>query len=133
LARGYAENAEARMDLRPSPKQVWPGSQLMAWITPKLKARKAATVFRNQSHRDLSSFSSRTSVNEKWDAAGTGDCGYGRGAGLGRGLGVGASLGVGVGLGVDVGVAVGVAVAVAVGVGVGVGADCAQYLPPVFK
>jgi hypothetical protein len=58
---------------------------------------------------------------------------YGRGAGLGRGRGVGAHLPVhGVGVGVGVGLAVGVGVAVGVAVGVG-GANCAQYLPPVFK
>lgn len=44
--------------------------------------------------------------------------------GVGRGGGVGRDLGVGVGLGVTVDV----------GVGVGVGeANCAQYLPPVFR
>ena len=50
--------------------------------------------------------------------------GVGRGGGLGRGRGVGVGLGA----------AVGVEVGVAVGVGDGVGeANCAQYLPPVFR
>jgi len=55
---------------------------------------------------------------------------YGRGAGVGRTRGTGVGLAVAVAVGV--GVSVAVAVAVAVGVGVGE-ADCAQYLPPVFK
>jgi len=54
----------------------------------------------------------------------------GRGSGLGRGVGV--TLGAGVADGVGVAVAVGVGFNVGVGVGLG-GANCAQYLPPVFK
>jgi len=96
----------------------------------KQRQRRSSAI---RSDRNLSSFASLSSVNNKRDAAG--DYSNGRGAGVGRCFGVGASLGVGVGLGVGVTVAVGVAVAVAlaVGVGVAVGPDCAQYLPPVFE
>jgi hypothetical protein len=47
----------------------------------------------------------------------------------------GVRVAVGVAVGLALGVMVGVALGVAVGVevGVGVAADCAQYLPPVFK